>query len=444
MKEGRISKSGIRETRGLAKQIERTRKLRFPEGDDALKYWFRPPAPPPVDLSKLPENTDDDGDGEESAPKAAPVVKASVATDAPTPEPRAQPDVRPAIAPSLTRNRTQSAPDIPKSFNALIVDRDETGKVSRSLQSRLLADLPGGDGDVLIRVDFSSLNYKDAMAASGHPGVAGKFPLAPGIDAAGVVAESHAPVFQPGDEVIVTGFDLGTYFDGGFGRFIRVPYEWIVRCPLELDLYRSMCIGTAGLTAMLSVNELERNGVTPKSGDVLVTGATGGVGSMTVALLAQVGYSVVALTGKRDQTRLLTDLGATEVIDRSEYLETNGKKPLLTSRWAGIVDTVGGEILEVALKEAQYGAAVTCCGMVAGAELATSVYPFILRGIRLIGVESAFCPIPLRNKLWRRLCQEWDLGFLSDISHAIGMNELDAAIQAMLDGHSVGRTVLRH
>jgi len=170
----------------------------------------------------------------------------------------------------LTRHRTQSAPAIPDSFNSMVVTKDDSGTVSRTLQSRPLSDLPGGEGDVLIRVDFSSLNYKDAMAASGHPGVAGKFPLAPGIDAAGVVAESHAPVFQPGDEVIVTGFDLGTYFDGGFGRFIRVPYEWIVRCPLELDLYRSMCIGTAGLTAMLSINELERNGVSPRSGEVLV------------------------------------------------------------------------------------------------------------------------------------------------------------------------------
>jgi acrylyl-CoA reductase (NADPH) len=447
MKEGRISTSGIRETHGLSKQIERTRKLRFPEGEDALTYWFRPPAPPPIDFSKLPPDPDGDeelkdGDVPTTPPKVAPRPEASSST--PAPAPQRESSIRPAIAPSMTRNRTQTPPKVPETFNAMIVDRDDAGTVTRSLQSRPLADLPGGEGDVLIRVDFSSLNYKDAMAASGHPGVAGKFPLAPGIDAAGVVAESHAPVFQPGDEVIVTGFDLGTYFDGGFGRYIRVPYEWIVRCPLELDLYRAMCVGTAGMTAMLSVNELERNGVTPRSGEILVTGATGGVGTMTIGLLAQAGYSVVALSGKPEQTGLLTDLGAAEVIDRAEYLATNSKKPLLTSRWAGIVDTVGGEVLEVALKEAQYGATVTCCGMVAGADLSTSVYPFILRGIRLVGIESAFCPIPLRNKLWRRLSQEWDMGFLKDLSRAIGLNELDDAIQAMLDGNSVGRVVLRH
>jgi alcohol dehydrogenase len=324
-------------------------------------------------------------------------------------------------------------------FRALVVHEQPDGQFIRRVEERSLADLP--EGDVLIRVHYSSLNYKDALSATGHKGVTRSYPHTPGIDAAGVVEESNHPDYTTGESVIVTSYDLGMNTDGGFGQYIRVPAGWVVPLPDGLTLRQSMIYGTAGFTAGLSVSALEGHGITPDQGQILVTGATGGVGSLAVGILAQAGYEVVAATGKMEQARFLIDLGAKEAVHRDEIRDASGR-PLLKGRWAGAVDTVGGEYLAAVLKSIRYGGAVTCCGLVASPELATTVYPFILRSVSLLGIDSQDCPMHTRLRLWRRLSAEWKLARLDHLASECSLESLEAGIERILQGKQTGRLVV--
>jgi acrylyl-CoA reductase (NADPH) len=328
----------------------------------------------------------------------------------------------------------------PTSFRALVVEETPDKGFIRRIQEKKIHDLP--KGDVLIKVHYSSLNYKDALSATGNKGVTRRYPHTPGIDAAGTVEESRAPVFRPGDEVLVTGYDLGMNTSGGYGQYIRVPSEWVVPLPSNLDLKSSMVFGTAGFTAGLSLNKLMEAGVKPDDGEILVTGASGGVGSMAVALLARCGYNVVAASGKPEAVEMLTAMGARKVLGRDAVTDTTGK-PLLIQRWAACVDTVGGDALTYALRSTHSHGVVTCCGNVASADLHITVYPFILRGVTLIGIDSATTEMPLRRKIWNNFAGPWQLPNLDRISSTIELSELDAHIEKILTGGQMGRRVVR-
>ena len=280
---------------------------------------------------------------------------------------------------------------LPETFQCYLVDKNAEGNVSARITERSLDDLP--DGEVLIRVAYSSLNYKDALAATGNLGVNKVFPHVPGVDAAGVVAASGVYEFVEGDPVLVTGFDMGSNRWGGFAEYVNVPQDWVVPLPYGLSLRESMMLGTAGLTAGFCVGALEQHDVTPDRGDVVVTGASGGVGSVAVALLAKLGYRVVAVTGKTSAYDYLRTLGAAEVLPREAVLDA-GSRPLLSRRWAGGVDTVGGNALSSILRATRHAGCVAACGNAAGAELSMTVYPFILRGVTLAGIDAAWCPTP--------------------------------------------------
>lgn len=324
-------------------------------------------------------------------------------------------------------------------FCAMVV-REEDGCCIRGLEERRIADLP--KGEILIRVAYSSLNYKDGLSAIGNRGVTRRYPHTPGIDAAGVVVESSDRRFRPGDEVLACCYDLGMNSPGGFGQYIRVPAAWVMRLPTGLTLRESMVYGTGGFTAANSVERLLACGVRPEQGKVLVTGASGGVGCFSVAILAREGFSVTAVSGKESARELLTNLGAAEIIGREQATDTSGKM-ILKGKWAGVVDTVGGEILATALKSTRYGGAVTCCGNVAGPEFAANVFPFILRGIALLGIDSAECPMTRREMLWGKLAGEWKIPGLAVITTEIGLAELDGAITSILKGQIQGRVVVR-
>jgi len=295
---------------------------------------------------------------------------------------------------------------------------------------------------VLIRVSYSSLNYKDALSASGNRGVTRNFPHTPGIDAAGTVAESSVSEFAEGDEVIVTGYDLGMNTAGGFGQYIRVPASWVIKRPAGLSLREAMILGTAGLTAALCVDKLEQAGLEPGGGPVLVTGATGGVGSIAVALLARLGYTVAAVTGKADQADFLRKLGAGQILERS-VVQTGAEKPLLKEQWGGAVDTVGGDILFNVVKSLQRGASVACCGLTAGTGFQASVLPFILRGVNLLGVDSVEIPLVVKASMWDRLSVQWKLPNLDELVREISLQDLPTEIERILAGQQVGRMLVR-
>lgn len=324
-------------------------------------------------------------------------------------------------------------------FSALVVDEEQPGHFVRAIRSRNLDDLP--KGEVLIRVRYSSLNYKDALSASGNRGVTRHYPHTPGIDAAGSVAHSGDSRWQEGEEVICTGYDLGMNTDGGFGQYIRVPGDWVVRKPEGLTLFECMQLGTAGFTAGLCMLAFERCGLSPEKGPVLVSGATGGVGSIAVQLLSSQGYSVVAVTGKEKEHGFLRELGADRVLDRSE-LTAEAHKLLLPAQWAGVVDTVGGEVLAAAVKGCRFDGVVTCCGNAGSAELPLNVYPFILRGVQLLGIYSANCPMDKRLMVWRKLATEWKLKTLAAVTQTIVLTQLEAAMEDMLKGRTKGRYVV--
>lgn len=326
-----------------------------------------------------------------------------------------------------------------RGFRAMVVEEVEKDRFVRRIMGRPLEALP--EGDVLIRVSYSSLNYKDALSATGNRGITRRYPHTPGIDAAGTVEESVSAGFLPGDEVIVTGYDLGMNTPGGFGEYIRVPAEWVVKRPDSLSLKECMIYGTAGFTAAQSLFRLEGCGITPDKGEILVTGATGGVGSLSCAILAKAGYDVVAATGKYDERQFLLDLGVKEVLRREEVTDHTGRA-LLSERWAGVIDTVGGEMLATAIKSVKYRGAVTCCGLVASSDLRTTIYPFILRGVTLAGIDSAKCPMEMRLGIWHRLAGEWKVECLDLIMRECSLDELDGEIRRILKGKQRGRVVV--
>ena len=327
----------------------------------------------------------------------------------------------------------------PKTFKAMVVRGTAENKFVRQITQKSLDELP--EGGVLIRVHYSSLNYKDALSATGDKGVTKKYPHTPGIDAAGIIEESAVPDFQPGEEVIVTGYDLGSNTSGGFAEYIRVPEGWVVKRPENLSLRESMAYGTAGFTAGLSVYKLMNHGITPDQGPILVTGATGGVGSIAVAILVKAGYHVVAVTGKLEQKQFLIELGAREVIHRDAAKNTS-EKPLLSGRWAGAVDTVGGNLLETAIRATKPEGAVACCGNIGSAELHTSIYPFILRGVSLLGIGSAFTPMGIRQQIWKKLSAEWKLEHLDRLTSEITLEQLERHIELILQGKVKGRVII--
>ncbi len=325
-------------------------------------------------------------------------------------------------------------------FRALWVEEMAGGGFARRILERTTADLP--PGEVLIRVSHSSLNYKDALSATGNRGVTRTYPHTPGIDAAGVVAESANDAFRPGDEVLVTGYDLGMNTAGGFGGYVRVPSGWVVRLPEGMSRAESMAYGTAGFTAALGILRLERGGIEPERGPILVTGATGGVGSLAVGMLARAGYTVAAVTGKPEAHAFLEALGAREIIPRAAAIDAS--RPLLKARWAGVIDTVGGEILATALASTTPRAVVACCGLVASPQLATTVFPFILRGVSLVGIDSAACPMEERLRAWGRIAGDWRLDDMRAITTEITLEELSGHIDRILAGQERGRVVIAH
>jgi acrylyl-CoA reductase (NADPH) len=329
---------------------------------------------------------------------------------------------------------------MPADFKCLLVEKDAAGKVHRSITRRPLSELP--PGDVLIRVRYSSLNYKDALAAEAHPGVVRKLPHVPGVDAAGVVEESKSPHCKVGDEVIVTSYDLGAAQWGGWGEYIRVSAEWVVPRPSGLTLREAMILGTAGFTAAQCVQAIQLNGVVPAAGEIVVTGATGGVGCIAVMLLKQLGYSVVAVTGKHELEPRLKAWGANRVIGRQDVIDSS-PKPLLSSKWAGAVDTVGGNTLATILRSTREYGVVSACGLVGGTDLPLTVHPFILRGVILAGISSQNLPADRRNDIWQKLASDWKPGHLEDVAAEIGLEQAEEFVQKILKGEVVGRTIVR-
>jgi putative YhdH/YhfP family quinone oxidoreductase len=325
-------------------------------------------------------------------------------------------------------------------FSCYLVEKDAEGSISAGFSRRNIDELP--PGEVLVRVSYSSLNYKDGLAARGNPGVARRLPHIPGVDAAGLVENSSSPDFSPGQPVLVTGHDFGSGRWGGWAEYIRVPADWVIPLPPTLGLEEAMSLGTAGFTAALCVRRLIENGIGPETGEVVVTGSTGGVGSIAVMILASLAYRVAAVTGKADRTEWLRGLGAATVLKREE-VDIAGGNPLLKGRWAGAVDTVGGNTLATLLRTTMTGGCVTACGLVGGTEFATSVHPFILRGVSLCGVDSAWIPRARRLETWELLAAKWKPAALSDVSITMGWKAIPELVESILAGGIVGRRVIR-
>jgi acrylyl-CoA reductase (NADPH) len=324
-------------------------------------------------------------------------------------------------------------------FPCYMVRKDDFGTVTAAVEMITLDDLP--PGDVLIKVAYSALNYKDALASQGHPGVVRSLPHVPGIDCAGTVVESDSPQYKPGDQVLITGYDLGAGHWGGMSAYVRVPAEWIVLLPSGLSLRDAMIYGTAGFTAAQCVTAIVERGIEPDHGDIVVTGATGGVGSLAVAILAKLGYRVAAVTGKADRHDWLRDLGATTIIGRDAVVDDTDR-PLLSERWAAAVDTVGGQTLATLLKATKYRGVVAACGLVGGADLLLTVYPFLLRGVTLAGIDSAKCPRPQRMEMWRKLAGEWRVENLDRFANETTLDELPDRVHQILHGGVTGRTLV--
>lgn len=329
--------------------------------------------------------------------------------------------------------------NLPETYKAYLVTKNDENRASASIVERGLNELPSGE--VVIKVAYSSLNYKDALSATGNPGVTRNYPHVPGIDAAGIVVASESGQLKVNDKVLVTGYDLGANSDGGYAEYIRVPADWVVPLPEKLTLKESMIYGTAGFTAAICVAQLQRNGIRPEQGEVVVSGASGGVGCMAVAILAKEGFQVVASTGKANAHDFLKKLGAIRVIGREELNDQSGR-PMLKSVWAGAVDTVGGNTLTTIVKSTMVQGSVAACGVVAGPKLDLTVFPFILRGVNLLGADSALWQMEPRRKLWDKLATDWKIDNLESISQTIGLEELDEYVAKILKGHIRGRTVV--
>jgi acrylyl-CoA reductase (NADPH) len=325
------------------------------------------------------------------------------------------------------------------SFPAFVVRKDAHGGVSAGVERLAVNELPAGE--VVIRVAYSSLNYKDALASQGHPGVIKTLPHVPGIDCAGTVGESTSHDFRPGDPVIITGYDLGAGHWGGYSEFVRVPAEWIVPLPGGLTLRETMIYGTAGFTAAQCVAAIVARGIEPSRGPVVVTGSTGGVGSIAVAILAKLGYEVEAVTGKVEHHDWLRKLGAHTILNRNDVSD-DSDRPLLRSRWAAAVDTAGGKPLATILRSTHHRGCVAACGLVAGTDIPTTVYPFILRGVMLAGIDSANCPRRERLEMWEKLSGPWHIPQLDSLADEITLDELPDRIHKILNGQIVGRTIV--
>jgi putative YhdH/YhfP family quinone oxidoreductase len=328
-----------------------------------------------------------------------------------------------------------------QTFRAYRVYENPDGSIARRVEERSTDDLP--DNDVLVKVAYSALNYKDGLSASGHKGITRKYPHTPGIDSAGVVVEDRSGRFEPGTEVIVAGFDLGMNTDGGFGEYIRVPAEWVMLLPTGISLRESMMYGATGFTAALSVHRLLAAGQEPDQGPILVTGAAGGVGSMAVLILKKLGFRVIAATSKMDDSAdFIRLLGADEHVDKTVTDDQSGKI-LRKPRWAGAIDVVGGNVLATILKSCDYGGNVTTCGNIFSDELHTTVYPFILNAVSLLGVDAARCPWKMREEVWNKLAGEWKVE-MPDIVREVTLDELEEAIKVLIHKKNRGQVILRH
>lgn len=324
-------------------------------------------------------------------------------------------------------------------YKALFIE-EKDGTFTRAIVERNTDQLPAGE--VLIKVAYSALNQKDAMSAHGNKGVTRNFPHQPGIDAAGTVVESSVAEFKAGDEVVVTGYDLGMNTAGGLGQYIRVPAKWIVQCPAGLTLKQCMQFGTAGLTAQLCINKLEHNGLKKEQGPVLVTGATGGVGSIAVALLANAGYHVVASTGKAAQKDYLLSLGAKEVIDRQTLAEES-KKPMLKDIYAAAIDVAGGNTLVNAIKSVKHSGSVAACGLVENPGFNGSVFPHILRNVNLLGVDSVEIPLADKKAAWTKMAKAASIPALSLLNEEITLDKVIPALENMLKGGATRHIVVK-
>src|SRR6516165_2690598 len=323
-------------------------------------------------------------------------------------------------------------------FKAIVVEKSDGG------QKVGLTDFDEAnlmDGDVTVRVEWSTVNYKDGLALTGKAPVVRRFPMIAGIDFAGTVESSTHPHWKPGDRVILNGWGMGETHLGGYAEKARVKGDWLVRLPARNSARDAMAIGTAGFTAMLAVMALERHGVTPRHGPVIVTGAAGGLGSVAVALLAKLGFAVIASTGRPSEADYLRSLGAREIIERKELV--GAAKPLGRERWAGAIDTVGSTTLANVLSMTRYGGAVAACGLAGGMDLPTTVAPFILRGVSLIGVDSVMCPLPHREAAWRRLEADLDHRKVMAMASEINLDEVIAAGGRIVDGKVRGRIVVK-
>jgi acrylyl-CoA reductase (NADPH) len=323
------------------------------------------------------------------------------------------------------------------SFKAFRISNAD-GKISGSIVAATLDELT--PGDVVIKAEYSSVNYKDALAATGTGKILRRCPLIGGIDVAGIVMSSGDRRFREGDRVLVTGYELGVAQDGGYAAFVRVPADWVVPIPDGLTPRDAMILGTAGFTAGLAILRLERNGLAPDQGTVAVTGATGGVGSIAVAALARLGYEVTAITGKDDAHDYVTSLGARKVLSRTTL--AMGTRPLEAARWAGAIDAVGGDMLAWLTRTTNYWGTIASTGLTGGVELRTTVMPFILRGVSLIGIDSAMCPMPIRADVWRRLATDMQPADLNAIAREITLDGLPGAFETLLAGKARGRFVV--
>lgn len=326
-------------------------------------------------------------------------------------------------------------------FRALMV-RENNGNFNAAIEQISMTEIP--KNEVLIKVAYSSVNYKDALSASGNKGVTRKFPHIPGIDAAGQVVSSTSENIAEGDHVIVTGYDLGMNTWGGFGEYVSVPANWVIKLPKGLSLFEAMCLGTAGLTAGLSVYNLINSGIRKEHGQIVVSGATGGVGSISIAILSRLRYEVVAISGKEEDHFITQVLGAASIISRKEFVDAYDQKAMSKAEYSGGIDTVGGSILSGIIKSLEYSGAVTTCGNVASAEISTSIFPFILRGVKLIGIDSVEQPIDFKSEIWDLLAQEWKPTLLKDIVKEVSLEQLPDVLKTISEGYARGRFVVNH
>ncbi|MGO4347407.1 oxidoreductase [Paenibacillus sp. MCAF9] len=325
------------------------------------------------------------------------------------------------------------------SFKALVINKVEN-EIIANTQQLDLNDLP--QGELLIKVAYSSVNYKDALACLPNGGIVKSYPFVPGIDLAGTVVSSEDERFQEGDEIVVTGFGLGVNHFGGFSEYARVPAEWTIKLPQGLSMKEAMILGTAGFTAALSVYELVQNGIRPEVGPILVTGATGGVGSIAAAIAAKLGYEVAASTGKLDKQQYLLDLGVKRILPREELL-SGSKQPLDKQIWAGAIDCVGGETLTAVLSQLKYGGAVAASGLTGGAGLSMTVYPFIIRGVRLIGIDSVMAGMEIRSKIWALLADAYKPSMLGELFSEISLDQVSDQVATLLNGQAKGRAIVK-